>query len=169
MKRVTRHAMALLFTVGVSMIGDAAQQQKPSGGIDVCAVLPRDEASKILGVTVRTRPRARPEGTTECRYSGGLDLTITVVVGGSLPKAKWDASMKELRAAGAVLEPVTGVGDGANFWDDRLYAHTGDYEVVVSTSAEPGAVSATTRKNAVALAKAIIAKLNAMPKKSGDL
>ena len=75
-----------------------------------------------------------------------------------MPKPKWDAWMKELRDAGAKLEPVAGVGDGANFWDDRLYAHTGNYEVSVNSSLD-GVQQAKTRANAIALAKAMIPKL----------
>ena len=81
------------------------------------------------------------------------------MVGTGTPKPKWDALMKELSASGAKLEAVAGVGDGAHFWDNRLYAHIGSYEVTVNTSPTPGMDPAKTRADAIALAKAVIAKL----------
>jgi hypothetical protein len=153
-------ALSLLLAQGTA----TGRVEQPQGGgttLDVCALLPRDKAMQILGRKVlRTRPAKRPDGQTECRYSGGLEGTITIVVGAGVSKTKWDAFMKELTASGAKLEPVTGVGDGANFWDDRLYAHTGTYEVTVSTSPTPDMEQAKTRADAIALAKAVIAKLS---------
>jgi hypothetical protein len=68
--------------------------------------------------------------------------------------------MKELKESGASLEPAAGVGDGAFFWDEhRLYAHTANYQIAVSTTPSPGDDPAKIRANAIALAKAIIAKL----------
>jgi hypothetical protein len=81
------------------------------------------------------------------------------MVGGGIPKAKWDAFMNELKASGASLEVVAGVGDGAHFWDDRLYAHTGTHEITISTSPTPGASREKLRAEAVTLAKAVVGKL----------
>jgi hypothetical protein len=119
------------------------------------------EVSKILGRPVgRARPVKRTtDGNTECRYASGLEGTITIMVGRGIPKAKWDAFMNELKASGASLDPVAGVGDGANFWDDRLYAHTGSYEITISTSPTSGSSLEKVRAEAVALAKAVVGKL----------
>ena len=133
-----------------------------SGGdaIDVCALLPGEEASKILGYTVRARPAQRSDGATECRYAGGTAGTVTVIVGTGTPKAKWDTFMKELRESGASLEPAAGVGAGAFFWDaHRLYVQTGNSQIAVSTSPSPGDDPAKIRASSIALAKALIAKL----------
>ena len=151
--------VALVMVIGGS---GAATHSSQGGGapIDVCALLPREEAGKILGYTVRARPAKRSDGPTECRYAGGLAGTVTVMVGTGTPKAKWDAFMKELKESGASLEPAAGIGDGAFFWDaHRLYAHTASYEITVSTTPSPGDDMAKVRANASALAKAIIAKL----------
>lgn len=148
--------------VMVTARSSAATHSAQGGGgpIDVCALLPREEAGKILGYTVRARPVKRSDGPTECRYAGGMG-TVTVMVGTGTPKAKWDAFMKELKESGASLEPAAGIGDGAFFWDaHRLYAHTASYEITVSTSPLPGDEPAKVRANSIALAKAIIAKLN---------
>ena len=75
-------------------------------------------------------------------------------------QANWDTFMKELRESGASLEPAAGVGDGAFFWDaHRLYAHTGNYQIAVSTSPSSGDDPAKIRASSIALAKALIAKL----------
>jgi hypothetical protein len=68
--------------------------------------------------------------------------------------------MKDLKEAGATLEPAAGVGDGAFFWDaHRLYAHTANYQIAISTTPSIGDDLAKIRANAIALAKAIIGKL----------
>lgn len=151
-------AALVMVTTGPS--GATHAPQGAGGAIDVCALLPREDAGKILGYTVRARPATRSDGPTECRYSGGVAGTVTVMVGAGTPKTRWDAFMKQLKESGATLEPAPGVGDGAFFWDaHRLYAHTATYEITVSASPSPGDDLAKIRANAIALAKAVIAKL----------
>ena len=148
--------------VMVSGGSSAAMRSSQGGGgaIDVCALLPREEAGKILGYTVRARLNKRSDGATECAYAGGMAGTVTLMVGTGTPKAQWDTFMKELKEAGASLEPAPGVGDGAFFWDaHRLYAHTANYQITVSTSPSPGDDLAKIRASSIGLAKAIISKL----------
>jgi hypothetical protein len=148
----------VMATVGSS--ADVPASQGAGGGIDVCALLPREEAGKILGATVGARPVTRADGAVECRYAGAMPGSITVMVGTGTPKAAWDTFMKELKEAGASLEPVPGVGNGAFFWDaHRLYTHTATYQITVSTTPSPGEDLAKVRANGIALANAIIAKL----------
>jgi len=150
----------LLMMTGASRAVAGASQDRTSA-VDVCALLPREEAGKILGGTVRARPVKRADGATECRYAGGFMGNVTLMVGTATPKATWDAFMKELKESGASLEPAPGIGDGAFFWDaHRLYAHTTTYQITVSTTPSPGDDPAKIRANAIALAKALIAKLN---------
>jgi hypothetical protein len=151
-------AAFMLEVSGSSYVAD--QAQGAAGPVDVCALLPREEVAKILGRNVRSRPGKRADGPTECRYSGGMQGTVTAMVGPGVTKAKWDDAMKILKQSGASLDPVPGVGDGAYFWNDnRLYVHTGNYEVTISTSPSPGDVGTKLRGDAVALAKAVVAKL----------
>lgn len=146
--------------VMVSGGSSAAMRSSQGEAIDVCALLPREEAGKILGYTVRARLNKRSDGATECRYAGGMRGTVTVMVGTGTPKSKWDTFMKELKESGASLEPAPGVGDGAFFWDaHRLYAHTANYQITVSTSPSPGDDLAKIRASSIGLAKAIISKL----------
>jgi hypothetical protein len=149
-----------VLAVALSIEVGTASPQKPVAPIDVCTLLPREDVSKMLG---RSFPRARPEkrldGPMECRYSGGPQGTVTVMIGGGIAKARWDESMKVLRDSGASLEPVPGVGDGAYFWNTRLYAHVGTHEVTISTSPTPGVPPAKSREDALALANVIVAKL----------
>ena len=153
--------LAAALVVGTGGWSAAMRSSQTGGdGIDVCALLPREEAGKILGYAVRARPAKRPDGPTECRYAGGVAGTVTVMVGTGTPKATWDSFMKDLRESGASLEPAAGVGDGAFFWDaHRLYAHAGNYQIAVSTSPSPGDDPAKIRANSIALARALIAKL----------
>lgn len=163
--RVTRTIpsgfLAVALVLGLAIDSSAQAPQSGPAALDVCALLPLDDAMKILGRQGpgRTRGGQRPDGASECRYTGGLHGTITIVVGPAAPKVKWDAFMKKLMGSGAPLEPVAAVGDGAFFWDSRLYAHEGTYEVTVSTSPAPGDIAAKVRADAVALCKAILAKL----------
>jgi hypothetical protein len=151
-------AALVIVTAGSSAVVPAFQGA--GSGIDVCALLPREEAGKILGATVRARPVTRADGAAECRYAGAMPGTVTVMVGAGTPKPAWDTFMKELKESGASLEPAPGVGDGAFFWDaHRLYAHTATYQIAVSTNPAPGEDLAKVRANAIALANAIVAKL----------
>lgn len=159
-------ACGLFFAVVMWMPGIAGKravdrQAAGAGAVDVCALLPRDEVSKILGRNIgRARPQTRSDGPAECRYSGGLRGTITVMVGTGTTRPKWDAFIKELKDSGAPLEPVAGVGDGAYFRDDnRFYALAGSHQVTVSTSPTPGTKGAKRRADALALAKVVIGKL----------
>ena len=163
--RATRTTLSGLLAVVVVLGAPAhsagqAPQASPAA-LDVCALLPLDEALTILErhPPGRIRSGQRSDGASECRYTGGMHGTITIVVGSATPKAKWDAFMKKLMGSGAPLEPVAGVGDGAFFWDSRLYAHAGTYEVTVSTSPAPGDIPAKVRADAIALGKAILTKL----------
>ena len=141
----------------------AAQAQNPAGAApDVCTLLPRDEALKLLGrkEPARTRSVKRTDGDAmECRYMIGSSGNITVMVGAGVSKPTWDENMKILRSSGAALEAASGVGDGAFFWDTRLYAHTATYEITVSHTPTPGDVPAKIKADAITLAKAIVAKL----------
>ena len=124
---VTMAAALVMVTEASSAVLRASQGG--GGAIDVCALLPREEAGKILGYTVRARPSEPSDGATECSYAGGTQGDVTLMIGTNTPKAKWDAFMKELQEFGASLEPAAGVGDGAFFWDaHRLYAHTTNYQ-----------------------------------------
>jgi hypothetical protein len=153
-------AAALVMVAGGSTAAMRSSQGEDSA-MDVCALLPREEAGKILGYAVRARAAKRSDGpATECRYAGGTQGTVTVMVGTGTPKAKWDAFMKQLKESGATLEPVAGLGDGAFFWDaHRLYAHIANYQIAVSTTPSAGDDLGKVRANAIAMAKATIAKL----------
>jgi hypothetical protein len=155
-------AIVLALVISVSATTHAVSSQPAAGAVDVCALLPAAEVTKILGRKVfRGRPATRADGGTECRYTLGLEGTITVMVGAGTPKAKWDAFMNELKAAGATLEPAAGVGDGGYFWDTRLYTHVGNYQITVDNTPMPGASEQQARTDALGLAKALIAKLKA--------
>lgn len=153
---ITGAAIALVLVVGQAV---AVAAQKPGASVDVCAVFPEQEVSKAIGATVR-RPRLSKVTATamECRYSLTVG-TLTVTVGTGITKPSWDASMKILSTNGVTLVPASGIGDGAFYWDDRLYAHFANYEITISTSGGLGSDEAKRRADAAALAKALISKL----------
>jgi hypothetical protein len=155
--------LCAMLVVAMSVIGRPAAaaggSQEPA--LDICALLPSDEAMKIVGGQGAGRARSvkRSDAGMECRYNLGIS-TFTIMVNGGTSKAKWDDFMKELKSAGASMEAVSGVGDGAYFFDDhRLYAHSGNYELTVSTTPSPGDMPEKLRADKVALAKAVVAKL----------
>ena len=133
-----------------------------SGGdaIDVCALLPREEARKILGYTVSRRPAQRSDGATECRYAGGTAGTVAVMAGTRHTQSQVGHLHERAEGVGRVAGPVAGVGAGAFFWDaHRLYVQAGNSQIAVSTSPSPGDDPAKIRASSIALAKALIAKL----------
>lgn len=151
-----------LFTVlllaGVTSRRVEASQTKP-GGVDVCAALPREEAMKILGSKMlRARPGTLAEGT-ECTYSDPVLGTISVLVETNISRKSFDEGMKTLREFDASVVPAGGVGDTAYFYDTRLYTYAGKYRIVITTTPVVRPDEAKERANAVALAKALIARL----------
>ena len=157
---MTRYLLVAIAAVGLWSPVPVVRAQ--AGAFDVCALMSREEVMKITNRTDLSpgRPRQLPEGAAECRYAGGPPIGSVTIVAGKSTKAKWDEFMKTLKDSGATLEAAPGVGAGAFFWDDnRLYVHSGAYEVAISTSPTAGANAARIRADEVAIAKAVLAKL----------
>jgi hypothetical protein len=144
---------------GVATSAKVEASQAGAGSVDVCAALPREEAMKILGSKMlRARPGKLAEAT-ECHYSDPVLGSITLLVETGISRKAFEQGMKELREVDPTLEPAGGVGDSGYFYDTRLYTYAGKYRIVVSTTPMPGVDRAKARANAVALAKALIARL----------
>ena len=152
---------AILGGAGAGWLSAADPPQAKSADVDVCALLPKEEASKILGRAItRTQGQKRSDGPMECRYTSAAPGAITIMVGGGVPRDKWEAFMKQLATSGARLEAVAGIGDAAYFWDaHRLYVHAGSNQIAITSSPTPDAVPAKTRAEVSGLGKAIVARL----------
>ena len=130
-----------------------------AGSVDVCAALPREEAMKILGSKMlRARPAKLGEAD-ECRYADSILGTIAVLVQTGTSRKAFDEEIKTLGEFGATLAPAAGVGDTAYFYDTRLYAYPGKYRIVITTTPVARPDEVKEQGNAVALAKALIARL----------
>jgi hypothetical protein len=166
--RVIQSVVAGLLVAAVPLLAGShaadarVHQQGAKAAVDVCALFPKEEASKVLGRTVSRSARGTLTGADpECRYFVAMEGTITISVAAGMPKSQWDGLIKDLTAAGAQLKPTAGVGDGAYFLDNhRIYAHSGSHAVTVSKSSQPGDDPAKVRADGVALANAVIAKLS---------
>lgn len=126
--------------------------------IDACSVLTLDQIKEAVGRSDFSQGKSR-DGGTQCRYASGRgSLTVWV---SSATKASFDDFRNLLANEGKKPEPVSGVGDDAYFWDDRLYARIGGHGLTVDLNqnelkSEP---SATRREKVLALAKAAAPKL----------
>jgi hypothetical protein len=138
-----------------------AAQSGAGSAPDACTVLSRDEVMTLLGRKDLGRPRQQtgPDGDSTCRYPGRFQGSVAVALG-TMSNAEFEAFRKSLVDEGKKPESVTGLGDGAFFWDESwLYALSGRTAVKVSISPTPGAQPAKTRADLLALARAIVARL----------
>jgi hypothetical protein len=99
--------------------------------------------------------------TATGRAGGGKDTRQQVAVApkGATSRKAFDQEIKTLGEFGARLAPAAGVGDTAYFYDTRLYTYAGKYRIVITTIPVARPDEAKERGNAVALAKALIARL----------
>jgi len=132
--------IVLLVALAGPPVPSADAGQSPAAGIKVCGLLPAAQVKQLIGGDAmfdRFPPEEEAMGNfgSSCNYAGAMVQVM------SFTQASIDAARKRGR-----LEPVTGVGDEAYFYDNR-----GQYA--------EGQTSATVRPGAVALANALVAKL----------
>jgi hypothetical protein len=149
----------LLMVVVVLVFGRpavaASVLQAPA--LDACTVLTLQELSSAAGVTVqRPRPDSAPQGDSVCRFRAGTD-TLTLAIGAD-KQANFDELRKLLIEQGNSVEPVTGVGTAAYFWDNRIYVLAGTRSFSVQVG-EAAPVSAKHQQMALAVARQLAAKL----------
>jgi hypothetical protein len=149
----------LLVLVVILMFGRAAVAagvlQAPA--LDACTVLTLQELSSAAGVAVqRPRPDSAPEGDSVCRFRAGTD-TLTLAIGAD-NRANFDELRKLLVDQGNSVEPVSGVGTAAYFWDNRIYVLAGTRSFSVQVG-EAAPVSAKHRQMAQAVARLVAAKV----------
>ena len=125
---------------------------------DACALFTLEEAEQATGRNFRrARPGKQAEGTT-CDLIGGTEGNLAVTLSPSSSKKNLDDFRKLLAEQGEKVEPVSGIGDEAFYWGDRIHVRFGSRLVVIwnGDSSQP---SARVRGHILALAKLAAAKL----------
>ena len=157
-------------TIAGFPIGDSFQQPDgrvaapaPSSAIRACSVLPKEEVRTILGVDPKTfnlvplQEDSLPGGGSACEYMGaGIQIDPFPV-----------ARLAEMhKTSGQTWTPIAGLGESA-YYNDRtkqspyaeLYAASRNHVVTVQMSVDRPDTAESVRPKAVALAKALLAKL----------
>ena len=159
-------AMTLGVMVGAAPLpqsGGAAGKPKPLGA---CSLLPKAEVKKVAAVNdqffdmVPPREEPLPGGGSACSYSG-IHIQLDPFTPGRLEELR--------KEKGTQWTAIADVGDAAYFYDNNrsttaryaeLYARVGPRVVTIQMSVRPSTASAeTVRPAAVALAKALVARL----------
>ena len=150
---------AFAVTVLVANLSLVSGSERPqSAAPDACALFTLEEAGKATGRTFRrARPDKGPEGTM-CDLIGGTGGNINIALSPSSSKKTLDDFRKLLAEQGEKVEPVTGVGDEAFYWGDRIHVRVGSRLLVIfnGDSSQP---SAKVRAEILALAKLGVTKL----------
>ena len=148
--RILATAMASSLVVGPLAAGE--MQTK----VNVCGLLPKAEVKKLIGATDafdRVEPAEVPTKTgSSCRYA---DLLVVVQEGA------FDA----VRKNAARFEALSGVGQEAYLFDNpaggvELFASVGPgRHLTLSRRVDAASTAAASRPGVIALAKALVAKL----------
>jgi hypothetical protein len=144
----------LVSTLSLSTGNSPLQSPAP----DACALFSLEEAGKATGrVFRRARPDNGPEGTM-CDLIGGTGGNISIALSPSSSKKTVDDFRKLLAEQGEKVEPVTGLGDEAFYWGDRIHVRVGTRLLVIynGDSSQP---SARVRTEILALARLGVTKL----------
>jgi hypothetical protein len=156
-------AASLIGTLGArSDIPQRAAANAAAAPVKACSVLPNEEVRAILGVEpkrfnlIPPQEDTLPGGGSACEYMGaGIQIDPFT-----------PARLEELRKqSGQAWAAVTGVGDAAYYHARNplyaeLYARSGTHVVTVQMSVDSATSAETARPKAVALAKALLAKLH---------
>lgn len=147
-----------LLVATVSAFSAAARERAQPPADDACALVPLEEAGKATGRKFRrARSDKGPDGTT-CSLIGGTEGSINVSFSPSSSKKNLDDFRKLLAEQGEKIEPVSGVGDEAFYWGDRIHVRAGTRLLVIwnGDSSQP---SDRARADILAIAKLSLSKL----------
>ena len=159
-----RLVCTFIFLVGASALGSGAfpwlvepRLDAQSAVPEACSLLSVEELEKTLGRQFgRSRQRQEQSGTS-CRFTAGAGGSITVSVAAS-SKADFDHFRKLLADEGAKPEVVSGVGDDAYYWDNRIYVRVGSRGMTI-WNGEPQQSAEKLRSEVLTLAKILAPKL----------
>ena len=129
---------------------------------EACSVISLAEVTKILGRENFGKPRPETGGApgeSSCRFAARGQSGLTVSLSPTT-RSNFDEFRKLLVEQGEKPEAAAGVGDAAYFWHPgRVYVLTGRTMITVSLSNET-AVSEKMKQDLLALARAVMSKLN---------
>ena len=145
-----------MLVANLSLFSGSALSQSPAP--DACALFTLEEAGKATGRPFRrARPDKGPDGTM-CSLVGGTEGSIRISLSPSSSKKTLDDFRKLLAEQGEKVEPVSGVGDEAFYWGDRIHVRVGSRLLVIfnGDSSQP---SARVRAEILSLARLGATKL----------
>jgi len=159
-----RLVWVVVFVIGTSVLDSGAiawpvepRLDAQSAVPEACSLLSVEELEKALGRQFgRSRQRQEQSGTS-CRFTAGTGGSITVSVAAS-SKADFDQFRKLLADQGNKPAPVSGVGDDAYYWDDRIYVRVGSRAISI-WNGEPQQSAEKRRAEVLTLAKVLAPKL----------
>lgn len=154
----------VVFLVGAGVLDSVAIHSPVALRLDAqttvpeaCSLLSVEELEKTLGRQFgRSRQRQEQSGTS-CRFTAGAGGSITVSVAAS-SKADFEQFRKLLADQGNKPAAVSGVGDAAYYWDNRIYVLVGSRTMTI-WNGEPQQPAEKLRGEVLALAKALAPKL----------
>jgi hypothetical protein len=132
--------------------------------VDACTVLSLDEIKSALGrkeLAVAKAGRASG-GYSDCRFAGSGNGDIRITLSPPLSGAKSDFDLKPqiYSDEGKKFEKVTGIGDGAYYWDDTIEFRVGNRIVSLWVNRTPRTEPPAAVKGALAgLARHVVDRL----------
>jgi hypothetical protein len=156
MVRAVVVVVAAWMAAGSVVQGRASSRAQSAAVPDACTVLSLADLSAAAGVGVqRPRPDSAQNGSA-CRFRAGAEtLNLAIGTWTAADRAEFRTLLKE---QGMTLEPVSGVGDEAFFWDNRIYVYAGriHFSVTVGDAGPPA--DTARRQIALNVAKAVAAR-----------
>jgi hypothetical protein len=129
-----------------------ARAMAASQTVDACGLFTVEEASKVTGRSfIRARLDKEAEGTT-CTLTGATGSNIGVTLSPAPVKKVSDDFRKLLADQGEKTESVSGLGDDAYFWGNRIYVRARN-QLLVITSLDVRQAEAKARVEILALAR----------------
>ena len=159
--RVSGWAFALAVAVcTLTLTPRASAASKESReAVDACTLLSVDEIKAVLGSSVIVRP-GRPNSSvqdgTACRFglpSGNLNFALA-----RQTPQRFEEMRKFMSENGEKLENVSGLGDAAYFWNERICVQVGNQSLAIWFGNPEGA-NPQRREQLLSLAKAGVPKL----------
>jgi hypothetical protein len=141
--------------------------QAPDPALGACAVLTREEITRLTGKDPGPPDPSGSGAVTNCYWNQGSPPKGIVTLYTNVdPREPKGLALKQLLDRGRKARGVPGVGDDAVFLEDAddtptgtLFVRVGHYRVVIFREADPGGTAASTLPALTALAKAAIPKL----------
>ena len=148
-------AALILTAMASSLVIAPLVASQPQAKVNVCGLLPKAEVKKLIGATDafdRVEPKEEPTRTgSSCRY---VDLLVMVNEG----------TLDGVRKNAQHFEALSGVGQEAYLFNNpaggvELFASVGSRQLTLSRKVDAASTASATRSGVIALAKALVVKL----------